>query len=161
MLTVSASKGFRKVASPVNAIFSDEDADLREIAWKKGGSTGYAVANRLIGGKSTAIYAHRIVVQRMLGRELGKNEVVDHINHNIKDNRRSNLRAVTRMQNQQNRLKGKDNTSGHLNVFKRGNKWLVQVKSNGIIHYGGMHFTIDAAIERAAALRKSLGFLGA
>ena len=57
---------------------------------------------------------------------------VDHINHNIKDNRKLNLRIVTRSQNNMNRSIQSNNTSGVTGVCysKRLNKWNVRITVN-------------------------------
>ena len=61
---------------------------------------------------------HRVVLERIIGRKLQKNEVVDHINHDSLDNRRCNLRVATIRQNAQNMRVRSDNTSGYKGVYK-------------------------------------------
>lgn len=66
-------------------------------------------------------------------------EVLDHINGKRDDNRIENLREATYSQNGQNRVKQKNNTSGHRGVsFHRPmDKWRVQLNINGKnIHFG-------------------------
>lgn len=53
---------------------------------------------------------------------LNTNDFVDHINHNTLDNRKRNLRIVTRSQNQMN--------SRHKGVSKKSNKWLAYIRLN-------------------------------
>jgi hypothetical protein len=56
--------------------------------------------------------------------------VVDHINHNTLDNRRSNLRLCSHGQNLQNSKIYKNNTSGFRGVFRDGHRWVVQIAIN-------------------------------
>ena len=67
-------------------------------------------------------YAHRLAWLYMTG-DLSKD--IDHIDRNPSNNCFSNLRAVTKSQNQHNRVKSVNNTSGYKGVvyFKRTRRW--------------------------------------
>lgn len=59
---------------------------------------------------------------------------VDHINHNPRDNRKENLRVILPNENLKNReTKNKNNKSGYRNVCwdKKSGKWMVQLQVNG------------------------------
>lgn len=85
---------------------------------------------------------------------------VDHINHDTLDNRRSNLRFVTASQNQMNRVKRIDNTSGVTGVYwhKRDNIWLSNITVNDkTIHLGYFENFDDAITARKEAELKYFG----
>ncbi|MAH47452.1 hypothetical protein CMI37_16630, partial [Candidatus Pacearchaeota archaeon] len=80
---------------------------------------------------------------------------VDHVNGDRLDNRRANLRIVTRAQQMQNKKPwGK---SGHRNVYEtKHGTWQVVCKKDGKSYSGGRHKDLASAIEAAKALREKL-----
>ena len=111
----------------------------------------YAVRQYLIDGKKTRIYLHRVIAGAKPG------EVVDHINGNTIDNRRSNLRIVTRCENVQNHKPYATNTSGHTGVswHKHGQKWQVIMKGNGKRVFLGSFDDVEEAGRIARAYREA------
>lgn len=85
-------------------------------------------------------------------------EEVDHKNHNLLDNRRSNLRVCVKAQNQHNALLRLDNTSGIKGVSwdKRSKKWYVQLQKNKTKHYVGYFKTLTQAKIAAKDARLEL-----
>lgn len=82
------------------------------------------------GGKwvpGAAVYLHREIMKPQ-GREM-----VDHINQNGWDNRRSNLRIATKSQNMANKPKIRSNTSGYkgVSMVKKTGKWRARTNCNG------------------------------
>lgn len=63
--------------------------------------------------------------------------VVDHINHNGLDNRKSNLRVCTVQQNTQNKNKDRGCTSSYKGVSKRsrGSRWVVMVRNKHVGYF--------------------------
>lgn len=74
---------------------------------------------------------------------------VDHINRDRSDNRISNLRIVTRSENQQNHKLRKDNTSGFSGISRdrRSGKWHARIWINGKSSNVGLFQTIGEAID--------------
>ncbi len=112
---------------------------------------GY-VHTRSRGGRfnSKNIYLHRALV------EAGKGEVVDHVNRDKMDNRRANLRKCTASQNQHNRDKYKNNTSGHngISILPSGS-WKVDLQVAGK-QYRKAFKTFQEAIDQYNAWKKQL-----
>ena len=80
---------------------------------------------------------HRVIMDTEL------NMIVDHLNGNGLDNRRSNLRNCTHAENMRNRKINKKNRSGFKGVsyYTKDNKWRAMIKFNNLrIHIG---FYID------------------
>ncbi|OMD19195.1 hypothetical protein BJP48_11850 [Paenibacillus odorifer] len=78
--------------------------------------------------------------------------VVDHINHNTLDNRRSvNLRILTHAQNMQNLRTQKSKTSKYRGVSwnKKDKKWRAQIKVNGVKRFLG-NFENEPEAAKAA-----------
>ena len=74
---------------------------------------------------------------------------IDHINHNLFDNRKCNLREVTHSQNIMNSSKRSDNTSGVTGVSwcKSKNKWIAYIAMNGKQKYLGAFEKKEEAIK--------------
>jgi hypothetical protein len=89
---------------------------------------GYAVT-----GKG-ATKMHRLIMKPE--REC---DVVDHVNGDVSDNRRANLRVVTSQQNSMNRRKftGKSKYKG-VHWKKANEKWEVKIKKDGKTKYIGL-----------------------
>ncbi len=82
---------------------------------------------------------HRAIMKPPDGYE------VDHINRNTLDNRRSNLRIVSRKQNADNRGMFKNNTSGVKGVSIHKGKYQASYRHNGKLIYIGRYGTIEEA----------------
>lgn len=78
---------------------------------------------------------------------------VDHINGDRSDNRLTNLRTVSAVENMRNRKRPATNQSGAIGVrwIKSRNKWRADIKVDGVSRFIG-HF---ASFEDAVAARKS------
>ena len=86
-----------------------------------------------LGKLGTNPKMHRLIVSRMLGRDLNRNEHVDHINGNGLDNRRSNLRISSAAQNHANKKKQRGNYSSQYKGvcwLKREKKWWAYIGSS-------------------------------
>ena len=72
---------------------------------------------------------------------------VDHKDGNTLDNRKSNLQIITMQQNQFKKRKQKNNTSGYRGVYKiaRCNKWMSEIKCDGIKYVLGRFYSKDEA----------------
>lgn len=143
--------------------FSDEDRDLEQIRWRLS-NQGYALASfhRKWGGGDATVYilAHKIVQWRMLGRRCIGDEVCDHINRVRTDNRRSNLRTVTKRQNSQNCSATNPTGIRGVTFCKQTKKWVAQVKCGKTRYWYGGFKNPEEAGAAAAKKRNELGFLG-
>jgi hypothetical protein len=138
------------------ALVDDEDYDqLNRHKWcaKLDIRTSYCVrASKDENGRWFTQSMHRVIVSSMIGRKLGRWELVDHINGDGTDNRRINLRVVTAAQNCRNRYSRPSvTTSRFLGIYysKRSRKWIARVRDNGVhVIIGRSVNEIDAAIMR-------------
>lgn len=95
-----------------HAIVDDADYEwLSQWKWCLHASRGYAVRNVKENGKCKTILMHALILGTPKGLE------TDHSNQNRLDNRRRNLRIATRGENQRNKGKRCDNTSGFAGVY--------------------------------------------
>lgn len=97
---------------------------------------------------------HRFILGLTGDKHARYNIEVDHINRNRLDNRKSNLRVITRKENMMNKSDYKNNTSGIKGVKwnKNLNKWQVQISHNGKrVHLGVFEDLEDAKKARLKA----------
>lgn len=115
------------------ALVDDEDyPDLKRFRWHLS-NNGYVYrsvgfTDEDSGRVSMKISMHRHIVFEKLWRAK-KTEEIDHINGNKLDNRRCNLRIVSRSQNAQNKGPRKDSPTGFKGVTIQGKKFLSQIHS--------------------------------
>jgi hypothetical protein len=132
------------VSSPEGVVYALVDADdydrLAGFKWCL--SSGYAMRKSPRPAGVTC-KMHREV----LGLVHGDGHEADHINRDKLDNRKSNLRVVTRAVNGRNLSARTDGTSGLRGVswHKRGQKWEACAKIEGVKHYLGLHIREDDA----------------
>ncbi len=108
-ITIQLTKGY-------TTIIDEIDGDLAALKWYAATvNKGYPYAVR--AEKQVAVRMHRVILSRILDRELLSSELVDHINRDTLDNRRENLRLATVNQNMQNRDASAKNTSGYKGVL--------------------------------------------
>lgn len=83
---------------------------------------------------------------------------IDHINRIRSDNRLTNLRVVTRKENSENKSLLSNNKSGYRGVCWDSDKqkWLVQVKHNGVNYYVGRYIDIEDANIAAVNFRNQI-----
>lgn len=112
--------------------------------------SGYPVA--CINGEKT--YLHNLIIGKKAGY------VVDHINRNKLDNRKSNLRFITQRQNCLNRSMNKNNTSGHRGVIfdSRIKKWCARIAVFGKSLHIGSYSNIEEAILARKNAELKYGF---
>lgn len=128
----------------------DDYESVRQYGWWEM-SNGYIVFQ---SSDNVAILLHRLVIGAKKG------EVVDHINHDKKDNRKSNLRTANQECNMMNASARKDNTSGHTGVWKdnRTGKWVAEIRAHkkkiNLGHYATLN---DAVAARKRGEQKYFG----
>lgn len=148
-IDVDGSIAYVKTRNGDIVIIDSADVILvKNIYWDVN-KNGYAYGR--IGGKFCTM--HRFIMKP------NESEVIDHINHNKLDNRRSNLRVCTQSQNCMNGLKRKNNKSGVVGVCKApGGKWRASINVRyKHIHLGQFSNKSDAIKARKEAEKKYFG----
>lgn len=120
--------------------------------WERYTRSFYATRNE--GGRKNqrTVRMHR----RILGLEYKDGKEGDHINGNTLDNRRSNLRIVTHLQNSWNRRGHRDNRSGVKGVHQHPKtlRWRARLNVKGKrIHLGYFKDKMEAHAAHSEALK--------
>lgn len=127
-----------KITNGIVLIDKDNYKELSKYKWHVS-AQGYAVRNMRIGNKFKTIRMHRLIMNP------SKDLVVDHINHNKLDNRKSNLRICTQKENMKNLL----NPGKGYHYNTKAKKWVVHVYNK----YRGQFITELEAIKLVNNLR--------
>ncbi len=95
---------------------------IKKYCWHET-TNGYIATRNYNNGK--ILFLHKLI--------LNTEGIVDHINRNRVDNRKTNLRIVTTQQNSMNKSMQKNNKSGIVGVFynKERKKWVAQLTYKG------------------------------
>jgi len=136
-----------KLTRGLVAIVDDEDfEELNKLKWQAlpvNYKLTYAATSIHIPGTTNGAkhpYMHRILLNPP------KNRQIDHINGNGLDNRRENLRIVTKRQNQQNLHMKKSSKYPGVCLNKSNSRWRVMLRWKGKHWYlGDYKNEIDAA----------------
>ena len=141
--------------------FAIVDADdferVSEFKWcYNNWGTGYADRRQHIGYKDGKqirknIYMHRFI----MGVEDSKVHV-DHINHDTLDNRKSNLRLCTHVENMRNRKIQKGGSSKYKGVYKYSDNRVKPFKAKIQFNYKNIYLgTFATELEAAIAYNKA------
>lgn len=129
----------------LEAIVDDEDYErVAQLTWhaQEGRSTFYAVTNMpRDGGGYVTVGMHAIINDTPAGF------LTDHRDTNGLNNRRSNLRTATHVENGRNRLPNRCGTSPRKGVYwdKQKRRWRSSIRVNGRLRHVGLFQTEDAA----------------
>lgn len=136
--------------------FDKEDYNLiSQYCWDIDNSNGYPKTIDRVN-KTGKLYLHRLV----MGCIKGDNKIVDHINRNRVDCRKSNLRIVNSTQSAINKGIRRDNTSGVRGVAfnNQCNKWEAYITINKKRKHIGLFDSFESAmIARKEAEKNYFG----
>lgn len=114
--------------------------------WSPATHSYYACRWKVIDGKRRLEYMHRLIMGE-------PSADVDHHDRDTLNNRKGNLRLASQCDNQHNRGKQANNTSGFKGVYRVGHKWRAMIMVNSQRSHLGMFTTAaeaGAAYESAA-----------
>lgn len=144
---IPLTRGFVTVVDAIDAdlaylkwIVTSADPRIKPYAYRHKGS---------VNGKSKHERMHRVILERILNRPLGRGEMPDHIDGNGLNNRRTNLRLATQAQNNANSKLKSTNTSGYKGIvfLKDENRWRAHISVNGKRIVIGRYKTAEEAHE--------------
>ncbi len=149
---------FIKLTQGKYATVDDEDFEwLNSFKWyaAKSGRSWYVVRESCAGGKSQTLKMHRLLI-------FGCPEV-DHKNSNGLDNRKENLRAASKHENQRNQRKQIRPTGSRykgVTWYKRGRSWGARIgngKRGNRLWLGAFRTQTEAARAYDVAAKKLYG----
>ncbi|MGH2478191.1 MAG: HNH endonuclease [Ktedonobacteraceae bacterium] len=124
---------------------SPDDIDLSEVTWCLDNSRGKYPIGRYNG---PIVKLHRIVAERMIGKPIPKDMVVDHIDGDPLNCHRDNLRIATPRQNMQNRKHHQNSKHAYKGIMVNGSghHWFARIMHHGKYQLFGPY---DTPLEAA------------
>lgn len=133
------------------ATVDDLDADLAEFKWHTVGDGDDVYVRRFLPRSKPRkiVLLHRLILERILGRELTPNELPDHKDLNPMNNTRENIRLASWSQNNSNKGVLKNSKSGYKGVVKnpKCERWFATIRVNKKAIYLGSFLTPEQAYE--------------
>jgi hypothetical protein len=128
------------------ALVDDEDFEyLNKFRWQAqyciDTDSFYAKRGDYSTGKNITVRMSRYIMNTP------KNMLCDHVNHNTLDNRKENLRNVTKSQNMINRRKQVGTKTGITGIGVANKKYYAHIRFNGDRVFGKNHSNIEDAIK--------------
>lgn len=142
---LSGEYGIGYTANGTRFLFDKEDYyKIAPYTWGTD-AYGYIVAHyRDSNGERKSIKMHRLVM------DATDPEIhIDHIGHDLADNRKSQLRIATRNENMHNTKLSKSNTTGRTGVYydKDRGRWRAAIRVNGKLIYLGLYDSFEEACK--------------
>jgi len=143
-----------------NLYWKVQPSNRVDMSKPAGGINGQGYLRITIKGKQYR--AHRLIYQMFNEQwditDTSQDNQIDHADNDKLNNSIDNLRVATSSQQQHNRGKRNDNTSGDAGVVwdKASEKWRVQVRVNKKSHNGGLFVNKEDAIAKAIQMRDEL-----
>lgn len=144
----------------VNSVDADFIGQWNWCAYRCPKGTFYAVRTDHDGAVQRTVRMHRALACAPSSME------VDHVDRDPLNNRRSNIRIATRAQNNRNRGRQRNNTSGYKGVswYAEHEQWGGRIRVGGRTHFLGLHHdpadAYAAYCEAAARLHGEFANVG-
>lgn len=141
----------REIQLTTGEITLIDDSDYEVLSQWKWRKTNYGYAGRMkhiSGGWRAGNKKVKLILMHRLIMDVPEDMQTDHINGDRLDNRRSNLRIVTQLQNAQNsrKMASKNPFMGTC-LHKPTGKWQAQIRLWGKLTYLGLFESREAAAE--------------
>jgi hypothetical protein len=124
-----------------------DDEDMTVLAAHKWRPASHYVNGRCYRYLIADIGRTRLLFHRVI-TACPRGMLVDHINSDGLDNRRTNLRVCTHAENMRNRRANRNSGSGYKGVYFDRGRWRARIRANGVRHRLG---SFDTAAEAHAA----------
>jgi hypothetical protein len=136
---------------------SDEDADLTRLSWQRS-THGHLQRNLRHGkGRRSNQELARTIMERLLARPLSPADIVEHVDGDLLNNQRENLRLLGKSALRQRDPLRQNNTSGYTGVSydRKRHLWKAYISQQGKrTHLGRFPTATQAALAyNEAALR--------